>query len=307
MGRVAAVQHALLAWYAAHGRDLPWRRTHDPYHILVAEVMLQQTQVDRVLPKYREFLETYPTVASLAAAPRADVLRLWSGLGYNLRAVRLHQTAQDVVERHGGRFPETVAVLLNLRGVGPYTAGAIACFAYRQQVTFMDTNVRRVLGRVLLGVLAPTPADDRLVLPAAEAVLPADAYAWHQALMDLGATVCVSRKPRCAACPLLTHCAAQAVLAQPLMHVAEPRATYRTKEAPFRGSRRYYRGRIVEALRSLPPAVGMAIPALQAHLTALGAGLTAPKLDTIIAGLVKDGLVVVETTDGGVTPVIHLP
>ena len=306
--RVAAVQDALLAWYATHGRDLPWRHTHDPYHILVAEVMLQQTQVDRVLPKYRKFLETYPTVAALAVAPRADVLRLWSGLGYNLRAVRLHQTAQDVVERHGGRFPETVAALLGLRGVGPYTAGAIECFAYRQQVAFMDTNIRRVLGRALLGILAPTPADDRLVQPAAEGALPADAYTWHQALMDLGASICLSRKPHCAVCPLLAHCAAQATLSQPLLQVAEPRATYRTSAAPFRGSRRFYRGRIVEALRSLRPGAALTLTGLHAHLTTLGAGLAAPALEAIVASLVKDGLVVVDPPhDKDEMQAIHLP
>ena len=295
--RVAAIQYALLTWYAASGRDLPWRHTHDPYRILVAEVMLQQTQVDRVLPKYHAFLLAFPTVEALAAAARGDVLRAWAGLGYNLRAVRLHQAAHDVVQQHGGRFPDTVAGLIALRGVGPYTAGAIACFAYRQRVAFLDTNVRRVIGRAVVGLAAPTPADDRLVLAAAQAALPDDAYTWHQAMMDLGATVCLSRKPRCTVCPLLPHCAAQAELSQPLRMVAEERAPYRT-QPKFAGSRRYYRGRIVAALRELPPGGTLTLGELRARLGEGGAAVEEELVVDLVRALAADGLVVAAGSEG---------
>ena len=149
---VAAVQGALLAWYALHGRDLPWRRTRDPYAILVAEVMLQQTQVDRIAPRWRAWLEQFPTLRDLAAASRADVIRAWQGLGYNLRAVRLHEIARQVTDEGGGMLPRTLDGLLALRGIGRYTAGAVACFAYEQPVSMVDTNVRRVLSRCLRAV-----------------------------------------------------------------------------------------------------------------------------------------------------------
>src|SRR5499427_9332608 len=148
MAEVARVQAALLEWYARQARDLPWRRTRDPYAILVAEVMLQQTQVDRVIPKWHAWLERFPGLADLAAATRADAIRAWQGLGYNLRAVRLHSIARQVMDEYGGELPRSVEGLLTLDGVGRYTAGAVACFAYEQPVSMVDTNVRRVLSRV---------------------------------------------------------------------------------------------------------------------------------------------------------------
>ncbi|HYM28518.1 MAG TPA: hypothetical protein VET66_10235, partial [Steroidobacteraceae bacterium] len=205
----------MLAWYAAHGRDLPWRHTRDPYAILVSEVMLQQTQVDRVLPKYHEFLARFPTLGALAAAPAGDVIRTWAPLGYNVRAVRLHQIARQAVAEHGGVLPGTLEGLLALKGIGRYTAGAIACFAYGAPVATVDTNIRRVLWRVFRGVEPATwptgQAASREALALAEWALPAGAaYDWQQALMDLGATVCLSRRPACERCPLATCCAALA-------------------------------------------------------------------------------------------------
>src|SRR5262249_14231695 len=146
--RVARVQERLVAWYRKHARDLPWRRTRDPYAILVAEVMLQQTQVDRVIPKWHAWLERFPTLGDLAGAPRSEAIRAWQGLGYNLRAVRLHEIACQVVAEHGGTLPRNVAGLRALKGIGRYTAAAVACFAYEQPVAMVDTNVRRVLSRV---------------------------------------------------------------------------------------------------------------------------------------------------------------
>jgi A/G-specific adenine glycosylase len=137
------IQGALLAWFAEHARDLPWRRTRDPYRIMVSEIMLQQTQVDRVRPKYYAFLEAFPNLESLASAPTAEVIRAWAGLGYNRRAVNMQRTAQAVIREHGGQFPRDLAALLKLPGIGPYTAGAIACFAFEQDVAFIDTNIRR--------------------------------------------------------------------------------------------------------------------------------------------------------------------
>src|SRR5579871_3718068 len=194
---LALVQTALLAWYAGQARDLPWRRTRDPYAILVAEVMLQQTQVDRVIPKWHAWLERFPSLADLARASRADAIRAWQGLGYNRRAVRLHAIAMQTVNEFGGELPRSVDGLLRLAGVGRYTAGAVACFAYEQPVAMVDTNVRRVLSRVF-GV-APAQVEAM-----AQSVIPSDsAWAWGQALMDLGATVCRASQPLCLVCPLL--------------------------------------------------------------------------------------------------------
>jgi A/G-specific adenine glycosylase len=238
----ATVQARLLEWYAANARDLPWRRTRDPYAILVAEVMLQQTQVDRVIPKWLAWLERFPTLADLARASRADAIRAWQGLGYNLRAVRLHAIAVQAVADFGGELPRDMAGLLRLKGVGRYTAGAVACFAYEQPVAMVDTNVRRVLSRVFGW---PASAVEEL----ADSVVPASAaYAWNQALMDLGATLCRARQPLCLACPLVAECGG------PHAPVAAPGAA----SGRFTGSRRYHRGRIIQRLRELP--AGQALP-----------------------------------------------
>jgi A/G-specific adenine glycosylase len=229
-----AVVHArLLEWYAAQARDLPWRRTRDAYAILVAEVMLQQTQVDRVIPKWHAWLARFPTLASLAEASRADAIREWQGLGYNLRAVRLHAIACQVLAEYQGHLPRSVDVLLRLKGIGRYTAGAVACFAYEQPVAMVDTNVRRVLSRVF--GLEPGAIEG-----VADTLVPAQsAYAWNQALMDLGATVCRTQRPLCLVCPLLAECGG-------------PRPMRSKPVTEFRSSSRYFRGRIIDFLRALP-------------------------------------------------------
>jgi A/G-specific adenine glycosylase len=210
----------LLAWYAVHGRaTLPWRHTRDPYAILVAEVMLQQTQVERVLPKYHAFLARFPALTALAAAPASDVIKAWAGLGYNLRAVRLQAIAREAMERYGGALPNTLDGLLALAGIGRYTAGAVACFAFGLPVATVDTNIRRVLWRLFRGIEpAVWPSGVRAardVLALAEWALPPErAYDWQQALMDLGATVCLSRRPLCERCPLTGCCAAYAETAR---------------------------------------------------------------------------------------------
>ena len=199
-------QRRLLAWYRRHRRDLPWRRTRNPYHILVSEIMLQQTQVDRVIPKYREWLEKYPSLESLARAGAREVRETWYPLGYNIRPMRLRDIARVALRRHRGRIPHTREELLALRGIGPYTAGAVLSFAYRADAPILDTNVRRVLRRVFLGDRATPP--DKILWALSEALLPpGEAYDFNQALMDFGATVCTARRPLCPACPLARTCA----------------------------------------------------------------------------------------------------
>ncbi len=205
---VRAFQRRLLAWYARHGRDLPWRRTRDPYRVLVSEIMLQQTQVDRVVPKYHQFLERYPTLEDLAGARARDVRQLWYPLGYNIRPVRLHQIARETVARYGGRLPDTAEGLRGLPGIGRYTAGAVLSFAYGQDAAILDTNVRRVLSRVFIGPRRMQRLrGEKAYWDLAEALVPPGrAYDFNQALMDFGATWCSPRAPRCAPCPMKRFC-----------------------------------------------------------------------------------------------------
>lgn len=198
----------LLRWYRAHGRDLPWRRTDDPYHILVSEVMLQQTQVDRVLPKYHEWLGKYPSLAALAEADVADVTETWRPLGYNIRPRRLHDIARESVEKYGGSLPSDEETLLSFKGIGRYTAGAILSFAFRQRAAILDTNVARVLYRVFVGRGDPKGhATTRHLWAVSEALVPRrHVFDFNQALMDFGAMLCTARAPQCDACPMARFC-----------------------------------------------------------------------------------------------------
>jgi A/G-specific adenine glycosylase len=198
----------LLTWYRAHGRDLPWRRTDDPYHILVSEVMLQQTQVDRVLPKYEEWLQKYPSLSALAAADEGDVSHTWRPLGYNIRPRRLHAIARESVARYGGQLPSDEETLLSFKGIGAYTAGAIRSFAFRQRAAILDTNVARVLFRVFVEKGdVKAHATRKQLWAISEALVPhKHVFDFNQALMDLGATVCVARSPRCGSCPMKRFC-----------------------------------------------------------------------------------------------------
>ncbi len=221
----------LLRWYGRTGRPLPWRRTRDPYAILVSEVMLQQTQVARVLPAYDGFLRRFPTLRALARAPLADVLRAWRGLGYNRRARDLHRIARRC--RTG--LPADRDGLDALPGIGVYTAGAITCFAHGARVAFADTNIRRVLGRIALGRVAT----EREAHELDERLMPRDAARWHHALMDLGATICVARAPHCTVCPVAALCRSR----------GRPAAAATRRQTPFASSDRRIRGRIVSLLR----------------------------------------------------------
>jgi len=201
-------QRRLLAWYRVHQRKLPWRETRDPYKILVSEIMLQQTQVDRVMPKYHEFLRRYPTLKALAAAKTPALKKVWYPLGYNIRPLRLRRIAQRTIREHDGRIPDSYEGLLAMDGIGRYTAGAVLSFAFEQDAPIVDTNVARLLSRYfgLKGDLKRGHTRKRL-WQLAKAVIPKGrGYDINQAMMDVGATVCTARAPRCPTCTLRRTC-----------------------------------------------------------------------------------------------------
>ena len=200
--QIQIFQQKLLQLYFPHGRDLPWRHTRDPYHILISEIMLQQTQVERVLPKYHEWLKVYPTFNALAAAPLEDVKQLWQPLGYNIRPERLHHIARFVIDTRHGQLPNTLEELLALPGIGRYTAGAILSFAFHKDAPIVDTNVQRVILRIfgIQGKPKDTTVKKR-VWQLAEAIIPeGQAHIFNQALIDFGALICTARKPNCCSC-----------------------------------------------------------------------------------------------------------
>jgi A/G-specific adenine glycosylase len=200
----------LLEWYRRNARDLPWRRTRDPYRILVSEMMLQQTQVERVLPKYDEWLRKYPTLEALASAPERDVTETWRPLGYNIRPRRLHAIARESVARYGGTLPSDEDTLRSFKGIGEYTAGAVLSFAFGRRAAILDTNVARVLFRVFVGRGNPKAhAMKRHLWSISRTVLPMrHVFDFNQALMDFGATLCTARKPKCLLCPMRASCRA---------------------------------------------------------------------------------------------------
>jgi A/G-specific adenine glycosylase len=200
----------LLAWYRRHGRDLPWRKTDDPYHILVSEIMLQQTQVDRVLPKYAEWLDKYPSLHALADAPEHEVTKAWYPLGYNIRPKRLQSIAREAVAKYGGALPSDEDTLRSFKGIGAYTAGAIRSFAFGERAAILDTNVARVLFRVFVGTGDPkSHAMKRHLWTLSETLIPTrHVFDFNQALMDFGAMVCVARNPKCLLCPMSRDCRA---------------------------------------------------------------------------------------------------
>jgi A/G-specific adenine glycosylase len=208
---MSAIAAPLLAWYARHARALPWRGSRDPYRVWVSEIMLQQTQVETVIPYYQRWLALFPDVRRLAAAPLRDVLAAWEGLGYYSRARNLHRAAQIVVAEHGGALPRSAEALRRLPGIGRYTAGAIASIAFGQDAPALDGNIKRVLARVFdVRADVKSPAGEKQLWALAESALPPGrAGDFNQALMDLGATLCVPRAPACLLCPLRDLCAAR--------------------------------------------------------------------------------------------------
>jgi len=267
---LTATQGAVLDWAPSGWRDLPWRRTRDPWAVLVSELMLQQTQVVRVVGRWEAFVARWPTATACAADPAAEVVRAWAGLGYNRRALNLHRAAVAACERHGGELPDDLVALRALPGVGPYTARAVLAFAFERDVGVVDVNAARVIRRAVVGAGA-SPAD---VQRTADALVPPRrSWSWNQAVLDLGATVCTARAPDCARCPLRATCAWRAAGGP------DP-AAGRQRPQRFEGSDRQARGRLLDALRAGPVTD-----------TAVASGLAsdAARAARITASLVADG------------------
>jgi A/G-specific adenine glycosylase len=250
MKSVKSIHKAALTWYSQHARAFPWRPERDPYRVLLSEMMSQQTQISRVVGFYERWLEVFPTVTALASASKVDVLREWSGLGYNSRALRLHSLAKIVVAEHKGKMPRTVEALLELPGVGMYTAHALVCSAYRKAVPVVDVNIRRIFSRLFFEVAAPDemqPESESWAIAAR--VLPEDeAYRWNQALMDIGALFCTARSPKCDRCPLHTMCMSAC---SPVFQT--PAKKKKSNEPAFNGiPRRLFRGKILKLLHAGP-------------------------------------------------------
>lgn len=270
-------QQRVLAWATAHRRDLPWRRTRDPWAVLVAEVMLQQTQVDRVVTRWQRFLGRWPTTTACASATLAEVLGEWQGLGYPRRARALHRAAQQVESTCAGRFPDDLDGLLALPGVGPYTARAVLAFAFERDVAVLDTNVGRVLARRVGTSLRPREAQAL----ADEWAPSGHGWAWNQALLDVGATRCRPRAPRCGDCPVAPGCAWQ-LSGHEDPDPARGSAGVSRRQASFEGSARQARGRLLALLTT----------------TELGPSEVQAFAPEVVTSLLADGLVQ-RRADGG--------
>jgi A/G-specific adenine glycosylase len=255
---------AVLAWGVPQLRDLPWRAVRDPWSILVAEVMLQQTQAERVIPKWTAFLDAYPDPATCAASPLGDVLRLWQGLGYPRRARNLRTTAEVIVEHHDGKLPDDLDGLLALPGIGPYTARAVLAFAFERDVAVVDTNIARILARTVGERLTPKRAQT----VADESVPQGHGWIWNQVIMDLGATVC-RPTPRCERCPIAASCSWHRA-GRPEPDPAVGSAGVSSRQAPFDGSDRQARGLVLKALGDRPRRAADFDPRIVATLVADG-------------------------------------
>lgn len=255
--------------------------------------MLQQTQVERVVPSFERFVARFPTIAALAAASPGEVLREWRGLGYNGRALRLHAASCEIVKKHRGRIPKDGAALLALPGIGRYTAAAIRAFAHDLPDAALDTNARRVLHRLRFGIEHPPRATPRDLDAFARGLVPVErSHDWNSAVMDLGASICTARAPKCAMCPLRRRCAAAPVDAATLERSRSQHARRSTRgSVPFEQTDRHARGRIVDRLRDLPP--GQRISLLDLHLDLSGEirERTTDQVRALVACLVRDGLV----------------
>jgi A/G-specific adenine glycosylase len=289
---LAEIQSVLLDWYGANGRDLAFRRTSDPWPILVSEVMAQQTQAARAAEAWTRFMAQFPTPVSLAAASPATVIRAWRGLGYNRRALALRGAAIAIVAEHDGLVPGNLEALLRLPGIGPYTARAVLAIAFGRPVAALDTNIRRVLGRAFLELRAK-PATFQA---AADGLVPVDqAAAWTHALMDVGAAFCRPRDPRCEACPLRPSCR-YGSRAEPERRAAgtAPSATGRRRPVRFETTSRWLRGRIVDRLRDAPDGAWLELPDPIGDHDGPAVALAAQQLAT-------DGLIEVHPSAGRTT------
>ncbi len=284
---VERVQAMILGWYAAHARRFVWRVPNpDPYVVLVSEMMLQQTQTARVQEKLPLFLRQYPDFATLAAADNATIIRAWQGMGYNNRALRLRDCARAVVDRLGGKLPDTADDLRSLPGLGPYTVSAILSFAFHRDVIVLDVNVRRLYSRLFLKLhttvdMMPEP---QLLQVASEVYPRGRSSEWHQACMDIAAQYCTARSPRCLFCPIAKACHSAFRLAE----AAPPRVS----EPSHRGKpNRIWRGHIIELLRGLAPDQSMALAELRRQLFVTEEEPDVPWLEHILDALERDGLV----------------
>lgn len=225
-------QKKIFFWWAGHRRDLPWRHTHNPYNIMVSEVMLQQTQVERVIPKYTEFVKTYPIVTDLAQAKISDVLKLWKGMGYNRRALYLKKAAEAILEAHNGVFPASEEALLKLPGIGRYTARAILVFSFKQDIAMVDTNIRKIITHFFFH---SEKQPEMVIQRVADQLVPkGKSWEWHQALMDYGATNAREwRRPE----------------RSPESVEGRSRRIVQKKNVPFRESNRFFRGRMMDLVR----------------------------------------------------------
>jgi A/G-specific adenine glycosylase len=256
---LVAFQSMIFRWWQKNRRDLPWRHTRDPYKITVSEIMLQQTQVFRVLPKYAEFIEAWPDVQALAQASPADVIRIWKGMGYNRRALYLHDMAKVIVEEYQGKFPKDEKLLVQLPGVGTYTARALLVFAYNKDVACVDTNIRKIITHFFFD---DKPQKDSVVRCVAGQLVPAGkSWQWHQALMDYGS--------------------------QEMTNAEIQISNIRKKQIPFRQTNRFYRGEIIDMLREKKYIETKIINYIYNRYNK-----QEYEIQNIINGLIKDGLVI---------------
>lgn len=292
----------ILRWYRRAGRTLPWRDTREPYRILLSEIMLQQTQVARVLEKYPEFLRKFPTLTALSRAERRDIIVAWRGMGYNNRAVRLHLLARTVMDDHGGKLPDSEDALMALPGIGRYTARAILSSVHGQPAAIVDVNVRRFFSRVFFRMRTENAVcGEADAWRLADRLIPARrAYDWNQALMDLGAMVCTARRPRCGICPVAKSCRSRAGM---------------TSAAPRRGRReqglqgipnRIYRGRIVELLRSTGEGITWRLDDVGKKILPAYGKVHRPWLNKMLRDLEADGLILVRQSRRGASPAVRL-
>ncbi len=282
------VVRAILLWYRRRGRKLPWRTISSErgaYHILISEIMLQQTQVSRVLLKYPKFLKVFPSLRTLARASQKDIVLAWRGMGYNNRAVRLHKFAKAVVEHHQGKIPATFDALIRLPGIGKYTANALLSSAFGKQLPIVDVNVRRVLSRIFwkMKSTAATRSEKEIWDRAGKMIPKGKAYDWNQALMDLGAMICTARNPMCSECPVARFCSSAFAMKRSV--------NVRSKREPSLGGvpNRIYRGRVVNHLRNARTSVRLDVLGKEIHPAF--SFKHESWLRQLLAGLTKDGLI----------------
>ena len=289
----AEAREAILVWYGQHGRTLAFRETADPWAILVSEVIAQQTHASRAADRWESFMARFPTVHALAGASAAEVLRVWQGLGYDRRGLRLHRAAQAIATVHGGRVPSSIDALMALPGIGPYTARAVAAIAFGEPVGAVDVNVRRVLGRMVAG--DPDASGTAAMQSLADASVPrGQAAAWTHAVMDLGATVCRPRNPHCEACPVRAWCrfAAAATTKGDPAEAPPASATASRRTVPFPDTNRWLRGRILDRLRAAPDRVWVTIePPIGGH--------AADRVLAAVTAMAADGLLEVDRDAAG--------